>query len=282
MTMRFEDAARELEAQLDEYPDERVDILLEASGQWRRAGDPERAAELLAEVVAVGGVDGAYGRVDLADLYYEQGRDADAVAELDAVRAARLSDPAPLMLAAELLEERGELENALLWFNMAYARADPSADSFEARSILSGRRRVRRALGMPADDLDDAVPEVDEDVLAVDPLSGRRWVAFWPRPELERARQEWPGMDMPDHLDVERDNRRRADEDGTGIDMVPLTVDGVVALATRRRLDYAAATTAYRLEAAMAGKRIEWPPPRNAPCWCGSTAKYKKCCGRPL
>ncbi|MFE3454752.1 SEC-C metal-binding domain-containing protein [Nonomuraea sp. NPDC059194] len=26
---------------------------------------------------------------------------------------------------------------------------------------------------------------------------------------------------------------------------------------------------------------ISWPPERNAPCWCGSERKYKKCCGRP-
>ncbi len=25
---------------------------------------------------------------------------------------------------------------------------------------------------------------------------------------------------------------------------------------------------------------IAWPPPRNGPCWCGSGAKHKKCCGR--
>ncbi|MEV6140612.1 SEC-C metal-binding domain-containing protein [Nocardia sp. NPDC051990] len=24
---------------------------------------------------------------------------------------------------------------------------------------------------------------------------------------------------------------------------------------------------------------MDWPPPRNAPCWCGSGRKYKKCCG---
>src|SRR6185369_2055845 len=24
-----------------------------------------------------------------------------------------------------------------------------------------------------------------------------------------------------------------------------------------------------------------WPPERNAPCWCGSNSKYKKCCGNP-
>ncbi|MDX6211619.1 MAG: hypothetical protein QOF82_706, partial [Frankiales bacterium] len=25
-------------------------------------------------------------------------------------------------------------------------------------------------------------------------------------------------------------------------------------------------------------REVLWPPPRNAPCWCGSGAKYKKCC----
>lgn len=29
------------------------------------------------------------------------------------------------------------------------------------------------------------------------------------------------------------------------------------------------------------GELIPWPPERNDPCWCGSGAKYKKCCGRP-
>jgi tetratricopeptide (TPR) repeat protein len=29
------------------------------------------------------------------------------------------------------------------------------------------------------------------------------------------------------------------------------------------------------------GELITWPPERNDPCWCGSGAKYKKCCGRP-
>jgi len=29
------------------------------------------------------------------------------------------------------------------------------------------------------------------------------------------------------------------------------------------------------------GELIPWPPERNDRCWCGSGAKYKKCCGRP-
>jgi SEC-C motif-containing protein len=27
------------------------------------------------------------------------------------------------------------------------------------------------------------------------------------------------------------------------------------------------------------GHYLQWPPPRNKPCWCGSGTKYKKCCG---
>lgn len=26
---------------------------------------------------------------------------------------------------------------------------------------------------------------------------------------------------------------------------------------------------------------LDWPPERNAPCWCASGRKYKKCCGSP-
>lgn len=32
---------------------------------------------------------------------------------------------------------------------------------------------------------------------------------------------------------------------------------------------------------AARGRAQAWPPPRNSPCWCGSTRKYKKCCGNP-
>src|SRR5262249_20104774 len=32
---------------------------------------------------------------------------------------------------------------------------------------------------------------------------------------------------------------------------------------------------------AARGQTTPWPPLRNAPCWCGSARKYKKCCGNP-
>lgn len=37
----------------------------------------------------------------------------------------------------------------------------------------------------------------------------------------------------------------------------------------------------YAADLAARGQATPWPPPRNNPCWCGSTRKYKKCCGNP-
>ncbi|MEY9995839.1 tetratricopeptide (TPR) repeat protein [Streptomyces sp. V4I8] len=37
----------------------------------------------------------------------------------------------------------------------------------------------------------------------------------------------------------------------------------------------------YAADLAARGQATPWPPPRNSPCWCGSTRKYKKCCGNP-
>ena len=42
------------------------------------------------------------------------------------------------------------------------------------------------------------------------------------------------------------------------------------------RIDEAVALFATLL---AEGPGVVWPPGRNAPCWCGSERKYKKCCG---
>ncbi|MQA61797.1 MAG: hypothetical protein GEU86_09935 [Actinophytocola sp.] len=34
----------------------------------------------------------------------------------------------------------------------------------------------------------------------------------------------------------------------------------------------------YAAELARTGRAMPWPPARNAPCWCGSGRKYKRCC----
>jgi hypothetical protein len=51
--------------------------------------------------------------------------------------------------------------------------------------------------------------------------------------------------------------------------------------ADERGLDPATDTAraSYAVDLARRGLGIDYPPERNAPCWCGSGRKYKKCCG---
>ncbi len=65
--------------------------------------------------------------------------------------------------------------------------------------------------------------------------------------------------------------------------VVPLDVDGLLGYAQREGKDPASRQTRldYNDSLQGAGRDVPWPPSRNAPCWCGSTRKYKKCCGEP-
>jgi uncharacterized protein YchJ len=69
----------------------------------------------------------------------------------------------------------------------------------------------------------------------------------------------------------------------TRIQVVPLDVAGLVAFAQREGEDPASRQTrlAYTDFLHGTGRDVDWPPQRNALCWCGSARKYKKCCGDP-
>lgn len=153
------DEARLLEEELEDYPDERDEILLEAAEAWRRAGNHDRAIELLTEATALDGEDGSTAKVVLAEVLFERGRDDEARAQLDSLRKDWPDSPEPLHAAADLMRRRGEFDQALIWFDLAVARldADEVADSY----VTVGRRGVRRKLGLPPDDLDDSVEHLD-------------------------------------------------------------------------------------------------------------------------
>jgi hypothetical protein len=54
------DDATALEAEAEAYPGARGEILLDAARAWIKAGRVERGEELLQDVIAHGGEDGAY------------------------------------------------------------------------------------------------------------------------------------------------------------------------------------------------------------------------------
>ena len=158
--------ARELEAELADYPEERGQILLEAGDWWHRGGNHERAIELLTQAIAAGGEDGGHARVTLAEVLFDLDRPEQAWAELSALRAQRPPSPSPYHQAAELLEHRDDLDQALTWINMAVARLTEQEMAPQrqesglfsyANHVLAGRRRIREKLQLPTDDLDNSV-----------------------------------------------------------------------------------------------------------------------------
>lgn len=105
------------------------------------------------------------------------------------------------------------------------------------------------------------------------------------RAERAEAQRRWPqeyGDPDEEHFPAaERRWRELAEMGVPSIRVVPATVAGLVEYAERTGgspTDSDVKSTYSRTFPEE--NTIAWPPARNAPCWCGSGAKYKKCCGR--
>ncbi|MEP6526285.1 MAG: SEC-C domain-containing protein [Nocardioidaceae bacterium] len=180
---------------------------------------------------------------------------------------------------------------------MAHRHGEVGLFSF-ANVILAGRRRVREALGLPPDELDHSVPhprsnpsihanDLSQCLAHGAPSPDVVRVLFWPRDEIPGAHERWPKL--VEHADTDAIVRERGmanrelSQGGVArITMVPLTASELKQFAARTGGDPVDATTrrACMEKIISEGGVISWPPPRNAPCWCGSGTKYKKCCGR--
>ena len=285
--------------------------ILEAAATWQRAGDHDRAIDLLTPLTSSGAEDAEHARVALADVLFELGRNAEADAELDALRRSRTSSVGACVLAGELLEDRGQTERALLWFNIALSRVDEQGLAqlttrlgwlTDAATAINGRRRARAALGLPRDEWDRAAPappgwsgspfpaaaELLESLNDDDMIPAVRTL-FWPLGELAAAATRWPdqtsGADLQTyHGQLESRLRTFSERGAPSITLVPASVSGLQQFADRIRADVTDPTTrhAYMNLQVAQGQSIAWPSARNARCWCGSDAKYKKCCGAPV
>jgi Plasmid pRiA4b ORF-3-like protein/Domain of unknown function (DUF6398)/SEC-C motif len=113
-------------------------------------------------------------------------------------------------------------------------------------------------------------------------------VGWFPPDQFTVALQRWPELaerwDSDDHTGYARgvqghllDISRAA---GRNPQVVPMVVDELDAYAEEHGTDPCAPGTraAFAADAARRGRAVAWPPRRNAPCWCGSGRKYKKCC----
>jgi hypothetical protein len=299
--------AEELEQDATAHPDEREEILLDAAGQWSFAGETERALRLYEDLAATAAEQYAQwaisGKIEVLERL---GRRAAADAEIERLRRSR-AHPGPAGLVAEILEERGDLEEALTWFNIACR--DLLADDGEIEEIdqpalmsrleLQGRLRVREALGLPPDPLDERTREVHEQFVetienAAAHVEGPAVAgSFFVRADVKRAFAEGlvhiDGPSTDDvysyFLRVEQGWRTGADANGmASFHVLPTTVDDLLAYAEDLGLDPRDQQTRVGYLQDRAGEgavTLSWPPNRNDPCWCDSGRKYKKCCGSP-
>ena len=300
--------ARELQVPTRRHPDD-IDPGHEIAHSWHLAGDHERALEVLAAMAAdggEGGVDGEYAQVSAAEILLGLGRVSEAQAMLADLRAAGPRNLCTVHHAGEMFEARGELAEALAWFDLGAERLNTadmtalwSSGGTASWMFLHGRRRVRAAMGLPADELDA--------LLAREPAAGRRpplemlakntapdgrvRVLFWPRGERAAAVERFgetflvddPRREDEEHGLLEAELRDLSRRGAASIALITATVASLAEWLARTGadLDKPGTRADYLHERMATATATRWPPPRNGPCWCGSAIKYKKCCARP-
>ncbi len=174
--------ARQLEAWAAEgtRPGDEVnaaELLVFAAEQLTRTGDAQEALRVLRRAVATGEPVEPDVRCFLHHALLETG-DADAARELAGqVRRERPADVDVYLLLGEDYEVHGDLREAHRWLTLGAQRAlgdvadvDDATEEHvlrQAAHLLVSRRRVRRQLGVPADEWDELAPlppALDEDL----------------------------------------------------------------------------------------------------------------------
>jgi tetratricopeptide (TPR) repeat protein len=257
-------------------------------------------------------------RSDIAEFHLRAGRVAVAAAIWAELKATDPDDVWLYNAAGLSYSEQGNHELALAWLaeglELAMRTEDPEVIAAQLSAL---RRRSLHALGLELDELEHRVDQflphwrararkhdprfdLDEALRDAEPPGdaplppGHREgqeipvaLAWFPAGEYERAIERWPDL-AADWAAVPHAEYCR------GIDghikwmrshgvpvraIAPILVDEYAAWCAQRGEEPEDARAAWAADRFAAGAAIPWPPARNAPCWCGSQRKYKKCCG---
>ncbi|WP_306368148.1 SEC-C domain-containing protein [Nocardiopsis sp. CC223A] len=260
--------------------------------------------------------DGQYAAIELAYTLRESGAPEDT-AEADRITAELLRpgnlEKTPAFMLADELRERGATAEALHCYNIA-ARAHLVRPAEEIEDLgpydlelLMHRADMRMRLGFAPDAhdvtaiavaaremaLDDGEPGWEDDLPPGEGEPDMHVEVLFARESFEEARDR--GLLTGETAEHGADAYYRAAEammrgqarehPGTPQRVLLHGVAEITAFAEDAGLDPAERRT--HLEWARATTTVDgpwsaaWPPGRNEPCWCGSTRKYKKCCGSP-
>ncbi|MFF0060806.1 SEC-C metal-binding domain-containing protein [Streptomyces sp. NPDC005279] len=141
----------------DRYPEDHEPLLLQAAAHLELAGDREHASTLYDRLLAAGPEHPLLIKALQAANLWEYGHEAEARALITGIRTAAPADPAPWEIVAETLESHDELEASHDCFTTALTLLLPPGEDevpYATQSLLTGRHRVRRLLGLPHDEWD--------------------------------------------------------------------------------------------------------------------------------
>jgi len=304
---RLADAAGQLVAAVDEGrladPGDTSYALFGAAQLTWATGRPEDALTLCERSIEADKADPVQQGPALAlraVILVQLGRQDEGLAAFAELRP-RLAvehDAAEYLTAA--LVEIDQAELALEWLTEALVTGIDHIQSFVSMdddpeperavtmlAVAQERHALRHHLGLPHDDLDELAEQLSD---AADQDAGIELdepvVLYWPQAEFAQLALRWPALaeDLADwdtyRARTERSMSHAAEYSAERITMVPGSVDAIAAFAEARGHQTVdrEVLDEYIEEVEPDPDAMTWPPERNAPCWCGSGAKYKKCC----
>lgn len=272
--------------------DGRLAGLLDSAQAHLLANEPDQAIAIWDQMIEVGGEEGDWGHVEYADYLLGCGQSEAANKHFVEVMVGRRVEGEPWRLAAELFEDRGELDLALLWYTVGVGHLPQNVDdeSRSARRLRVGRRRLRWALGirLEEDDLDARISAAESndkwfDLLSLmgepEVIDGR--LHFWKRDDIDYALRVWPAQIAATNPDeyyqrIERVLRAHA---GDRVEVAPRGVQAW--MASVEATNHVCTMDDLRPVASRLheGRTSEWPPQYDQACWCESGTEYVDCCG---
>ncbi|WP_069172937.1 SEC-C domain-containing protein [Streptomyces griseus] len=158
-----------------QYPEDHEPLFLQAAAHLELAGDRARAATLYDELLGSSGtgVENPHlvKALKAANLW-EYGHEAEARAIIEGIRTARPAEATPWEIAAETLEAHDELEAAHDLFSTALTLLITPGEEvpYATQSLLTGRHRVRRLMGVSHDAWDELADTLHTAAVPLDEL----------------------------------------------------------------------------------------------------------------
>lgn len=269
----------------------RGSVVDELADVYATSGRFAEAHAVIREAEQAGWLKAEYAAMRNAGLLLDAGHVAMGAARYAALRPHTLDDVDLMFEAGVQLADAGLHAPAVEWLadGVRLALAHDDVEGL-LEEVLEARLASLEALDRSLDDVQrDGIVHLRRHARYQQPEQQQVQpaVAYFPASEHEKARQVWPdlaeilGEGFADYVPLVERQLREVARAGLRPVLAPLVIDDYLEWARVREMDAGAANTraAYAVELMNDGQGAGWPPSRNAPCWCGSATKYKKCCG---